>query len=162
MPAASERTPREKETLIFPTAEGAQEFSERVRGRVRKQPYQDVQAGREIMAAEVAEEFAKAGEPVDNIRHPWNHTPAEHEEVQTLVNIAFEKDLSFALKKAQQSSSYPRNLDLLHDVLTTEMYDFIMKQQFNRQPMGSWAAVMLGVVLAVLLLLVGVLMSAWQ
>ncbi len=138
MPPNHERAPRERETLIFSHPEAAQKFSERVRERVHPQQSSAVQRKREIIAEEVAKEFEKEGLGVSNLHQPWEHTPAEHEEVQHLVNMAFQKDLSTTLRSARHSSHFPRNLDLLHDVLTNEMYELLKGSGVNKQAMGLW------------------------
>ncbi len=139
---------------MFDTPEAAQEFSERVADRVALAQQPGTTKKKEIVAEEIAEEFAKQGEPVDLIRHPWDHTQAEHAEVQTLVNLAFDKDLRSALQSAKASSHYPRNLDLFHDVLTTEMYRLLQEQQVNKQPLAVWTLTVIAVVLGTLLLII--------
>lgn len=136
---------------MFPDKEHAQEFTERVAEQVREQP-EGVRRDREIMGEVVAEEFAKTGHPVSSYTHPWEHTSEEHTEAQRLVDIAFQQDLDAALKQAQSSKSFPRILDLFHDVLTGEMYDVLVQSQMNRQPLMNWLVVV-GSILAVLLLI---------
>jgi hypothetical protein len=148
-----ERTPQERETLVFDTPEAAQEFSERVAERVEQERQPGTQKKKEILAEEVAEEFAKQSEPVDLIHHPWDHTRAEHAEAQALVNLAFEKNLHSALRRAKASSYYPRNLDLFHDVLTTEMYRLLQEQRVNKQPLAVWTLTAVAVLLATALLI---------
>jgi len=156
MPASRERTPREKETLIFSNPEGAQTFSERVTERVRSQNHPGIKRDREIMAEEVAAEFEAAGETISGIKQPWEHTPEEHNEVQALVNTAFTQDLKQALQQAKDSPNYPRNLDLLHDLLTSELYEHLRQRQLNRQPVGSWLLV---VIIIILLTMIGVMLA---
>lgn len=147
-----ERTPQERETLIFSNPEAAQAFRERVEGRLSHDQRSGVGRSRELVAEEVAAEFAKEGEAVASLRQPWEHTPQEHHEVQQLVNVAFAKDLKAALTQARQSESYPRNLDLLHDVLTGEMYKLISDQRVNKQPTAIWALAITGIVILVVFL----------
>jgi hypothetical protein len=152
----SERTPREKETLMFATPEQASAWREDV-GQKIDQQRGAVRQDREIVAEAVSQQFAQYGEAGGTISHPWEHTPAEHEEVQVLVDTAFAEDLPAALKLAKKSSSYPRNLDLLHDLLTSEMYDLVKEGDLGRQPLGLWitevSVIILLAVLGVLLLL---------
>jgi hypothetical protein len=91
---------------------------------------------------------------VDVIRHPWDHSPQEHHETQELVNTAFEKDLRAAIQQARQGNHYPRNLDLFHDVLTSEMYDLLKETHLNRQPVGIWALAAVSVIAAAFLIIV--------
>lgn len=157
--AGQEREPREKETLIFSEPERAREFAERVSGRARRESGPGVTRGREAVSQEVAAELLKQGEAADVLSRPWEHTGAEHKEVQGLVDMAFDQDLSAALKRARGSGTYPRNIDLLHDVLTSELYEILRERGINRQPLRSWP-VMAGVaVAAVVLLLVWLLLA---
>jgi hypothetical protein len=150
MPTPHERTPQERETLMFPNPEEAREFSERAHERLQREQQPGLKRDREIVGEEVAQEFERRGEPVEIIREPWDHTHEEHEEVQTLIDTAFEKDLGVALRKAKHSPHYPRNLDLFHDVLTSQMYELITQRQLNKQPLAIWVAVIVGAVLGVL------------
>lgn len=157
--ANTERSSFEKETLLFPTPEAAQTFKEDVAERMATQP-DSQEHKRAVVAEAVAQQFSQVGEAVNLVREPWNHTPAEHEEVQQLVNVAFQRDLGAAIKQARQSPHYPRNLDLLHDVLTGEMYDLLREGGLNKQPLGGWAMALLAIVLItglVLLLVVATL-----
>lgn len=128
-----ERTPQERETLLFPTAEEARAWTEHVSERVAGVARPGVRREREVVGEAVAQEFEKHGEVASTLAHPWEHSAAEHAEVQRLVNVAFAKDLGVALRHARASDAYPRNIDLLHDVLTTELYETIRAQRLNRQ-----------------------------
>src|SRR5581483_1621228 len=143
MPSSRERTPTERETLVFPTPEAAQEFRERVGERLENEQRPGIGRTREIVGDELAREFAKEGEHVQLINQPWEHTPAEHEEVQGLVDVAFAKDLPAAVRQAKTSPHYPRNLDLLHDLLTGEMYDALRQGRLNQQPAWGYIIVTL-------------------
>lgn len=157
--AGQEREPRERETLIFPTPERAREFAERVSERARRESGLGVTVKREAVSREVAAEFLKQGEASDVLSRPWEHTAAEHREAQELVDMAFDQDLPEALKRARRSEDYPRNIDLLHDVLTSELYEILRQRGINRQPLKSWP-VMAGVAAtAVVLLLVWLLLA---
>lgn len=149
-----ERTPREKETLMFATPETAQAWRERVSESLAMQR-PGVRADREVVSQAVAHEFEAAGEAVATIRHPWEHTPAEHEEVQQLVDEAFVKDLPAALATARKSPHYPRNLDLFHDLLTSEMYEHVKMSGLSKQPLMLWVT---EIVVIVLLAALGVLL----
>ncbi|MEX1112561.1 MAG: hypothetical protein WEC84_03800 [Candidatus Andersenbacteria bacterium] len=148
MAQSFERTPQERETLIFSNPDQAQEFAEKATEKIATP--KGSRSRKEIIGQQLAQEFERSGEAVGSIvTHPWEHTQQEHEEVQQLVNIAFEKDLPTALKAARSSKGYPRNIDLLHDVLTTEMYDLVRDSHLNRQPTGlAWITVV-GLVLLV-------------
>lgn len=153
-----ERTPQERETLIFATLQEAQQFRDRVAENLKTPTPAGVTRDREVVAEVVADEFAQAGTPVTTVREPWLHTQAEHEEVQELVDLAFAQDLPAVIKVARQSAHYPRNLDLLHDVLTGELYHLVQEGKLAQQPVSNWllsaAAILLLVVLAIILLFV--------
>ena len=146
--AFKEREPRERETLIFPDAQQAREFREGVSERVAEQP-KDVRREREIVAEAVTEELAAHGEGGHSLEQPWQHSPAEHTEVQELVDVAFARDVTAALKAARQSEYYPRNIDLLHDTLTTELYEGILEHQLNKQPILGKLLLVFGIMIAV-------------
>ncbi len=122
---------------MFATPEAAQAFRESVGGALKRQT-STVRRDKEIVGEAVAAQFAQYGEAAGTITHPWDHTPAEHEEVQALVDKAFAEDLPAALKVAKKSPSYPRNLDLLHDLLTKEMYELVKQGELGKQPLGLW------------------------
>lgn len=154
MAERKERTQYERETLVFPTPEGAQGFREKV-----ERPLTSLGQGRRAaVAQQLQEEFAKAGETVGTIKTPWEHTAAEHEEVQRLVDVAFAQDLPAAIRQAKTSGHYPRNLDLLHDVLTGEMYELMRQHGLQKQPLGwtllAGASVLVGTLLLVYIVLV--------
>ena len=153
MPLGRERAPQERETLIFPSSEQAREFAERVDKESRQEKVRGVKRQREMVADAVSNEFIKQGEAVNNYSQPWEHNKEEHEEAQRLVDEAFEKDLSVAIKKAQGSDNYPRNLDLFHDVLIGEMYDLLMKRGLNKQAVGIKMIVVYGVVVVILVII---------
>lgn len=134
-----ERTPRERETLIFDRPEAARRFAERVAERLRRTARPGVKRGRETVAEAVAEEFASHGEAA-SLTQPWEHTREEHKEVQELVDVAFARDLPAALRQARASAAYPRNIDLLHDVLTGELYAILQQRGLNRQRWDTWPA----------------------
>jgi len=156
--AGQEREPREKETLIFSTPERAREFAERVSERARRESGPGVTRRREAVGREVAAELLRQGEAADVLSRPWEHTGAEHKEVQGLVDMAFDQDLSVALKKARGSDNYPRNIDLLHDVLTSELYEILQQRGINRQPLRSWPVVTGMAVMAVVIILAWLLL----
>lgn len=153
----AERSPREKETLIFATPDQAEVFREQVGETLAAQPRGRVRRDKEIVGEAVADQFAQYGEAA-TITHPWEHTPGEHEDVQMLVDLAFAEDLPAALKLAKKSPAYPRNLDLFHDLLTSEMYELVRQTDLTRQPLSLWltevAVIILLAVLGVLLLLI--------
>ena len=135
---SQERTPKERETLIFSNSEQAGKFTERIQEQWEQAEKRSAGHKKKVIQDEVAKEFEKYGQAVQSIKHPWDHSPAEHEETQQLVDLAFAKDLGAALRVAQKSEHYPRNLDLFHDILTGEMYDLLKETKLNRQPIGVW------------------------
>lgn len=139
---------------MFPSAEQAQRFREQAAERAGRTRQPEVRRDREALAEAVAEEFAQYGEGVGLVREPWEHTPAEHAEAQQLVDVAFAQDLSAALKLARQSEHYPRNLDLFHDVLTSELYDLMRETGINRQPLTAWILTGFIVVLVAVLIVI--------
>ncbi|MBI3255762.1 MAG: hypothetical protein HYZ63_02215 [Candidatus Andersenbacteria bacterium] len=151
-----ERNPKEKETLMFATPEAAQAWREGVGEKLAAQPKGRVRRDKEIVGEAVADQFSQHGEAA-SITHPWEHTPAEHEEVQLLVDMAFAEDLPTALRAAKKSPTYPRNLDLFHDLLTNEMYELVRQTHLTKQPLGLWltevAVIILLAALGVLLLI---------
>lgn len=150
MAERKERTAYERETLVFKSAEEAGGFRERVeRPSIR---LRQGLGGRARLAEELQEEFARAGETVGVIKTPWEHTPTEHEEVQRLVDVAFAQDLPAAIRQARASGRYPRNLDLLHDVLTGEMYELMRQHGLQKQPLGWTALAAVSVIVGTLLL----------
>lgn len=154
MPAVPERSPRERETLIFSTPEAAQEFSQQVQEKLRQPQTPGVNEQRERVGEAVAGQFVQHGESVAALRQPWEHSHAEHAEVQQLVDMAFAKDLPTALRQARTSAHYPRNLDLFHDVLTSELYDLVREQHINQQPLLGSMIATIGLLIAI-----GVLMA---
>lgn len=149
MASVAERTPNERQTMIFSRPEQAQGFTERVAEQLERQQMEGVHRRREVVAGAVAQEFASHGEAVELIRTPWEHTAQEHAEVQHLVDVAFAKDLPAALRLARQSPHYPRNLDLLHDLLTGQMYALVQQSALHQQPVLPWVAAVI-IVLALL------------
>jgi len=147
---AREREPRSGETLVFKTPEEAGAFAEKIEGRMHKERRPGVKRRREIVAEELAGEFAKQGEEVSLYVQPWEHTEEEHREAQELVDLAFLEDLPIALKRAKKSSGYPRNVDLLHDVLTGQMYELMVKRRLNQQPVKKSVMIMLVALVLVL------------
>lgn len=154
MPSVRERSPKERETLMFDNPEAAREFSEQVGRQLEQSRQPGVDQRREIVAQRVAQQFEREGEAVNLVRQPWIHTQEEHEEAQHLVDIAFEQDLRAALKAARSSDHYPRNVDLFHDVLTSELYRLVADTAVNRQPVGLW------VIGGIVLVLLGALLIA--
>lgn len=150
---SQERAPYERETLVFDNPEDAGVFKERIKERETQEKTPGVKRRREIIGEELAAEFEKQGESVGNLNQPWEHTEQEHTDVQELVNVVFAKDLKAGLAKARSSSHYPRNLDLLHDVLTTEMYDLTRDHSVNKQSLG---VPLLTVVIIALVIAVGI------
>lgn len=158
MAQESERTPQERETLIFPSSEEAQGWLEQFGERLGRETRPGFRRRRELLGEELAREFERHGEGVAKILRPWEHTPDEHAEVQHLVDVAFGRDLPAALKLARNSGHYPRNIDLFHDVLTTEMYQLLQEQGLRRQPLGLGIVITVGIIL-IAVLIVGVILA---
>lgn len=159
MPPNKERTPQERETLIFPSPEEAKGWLERVGERLRAEDTAGIKRRREVVAQEVAREFESHGEGIGAYILPWEHSVDEHREVQHLVDLAFEKDLPAALKLARSSGTYPRNIDLFHDVLTTEMYQLVREHKLYRQPLSWGVIVTAGIVLLLVLVIIFVFVA---
>ena len=158
MVLSRERAPREQETLVFETPEQAEAWRSQALEKLTQERSQGGQRQREVVGEMLADEFAKEGEGVEMIRQPWEHTPAEHAEVQELVDRAFASDLGAVIREARASKHYPRNLDLFHDVLTGEMYQLVVKEGLSKQPVGRWITVVL---ILVILTVVGLFMVWW-
>lgn len=142
---------------MFSSPEAAREWRQEVAEHLREQP-PGVGREREIVGQAVAKEFEALGEGVTIIRQPWDHTPAEHQEVQQLVDTAFAEDLPKALAVAKTSPHYPRNIDLFHDVLTGELYEFVKQNKMNQQPTALWLTEITVIVLAALVGLLVILL----
>lgn len=111
------------ENLIFSSPQEAAAFRESLEQRKESESVPGVTQDKENVAQELAKKFEEHGHGVSSLHAPWEHTPQEHSEVQGLVDLAFTHDLQTALRHAEQSDLFPRNIDLLHDVLTGELYD---------------------------------------
>lgn len=120
------------ETLVFSDAAEAQAFRESVEQRVDSSPVPRIGRKREIVGEELAKKFDEHGVGVSSLHVPWEHTHAEHEEVQQLVTVAFTHGLSDAIRQAERSETFPRNIDLLHDVLTGQLYEAVLERHINR------------------------------
>lgn len=157
MPSSHERTPVERETLIFASPEEAALFREQI-GETLDAQDSHVRQDRQVVADAVAKEFEAAGQPVGGkVTHPWEHSTDEHAEVEELVDVAFAKDLPTALATAKKSNFYPRNIDLLHDVLTGELYEHVKENKVNKQGVEraliEMGAILLAAAVAVVLIL---------
>lgn len=139
-----------RERLVFHSPEAASDFVRDVEHRIQKEDKQDVSQPREIVSDELAKQFEQAGHGVSALTHPWEHTEDEHTEAQALVDIAFTEDLSAAIRQAEKSPSFPRNIDLFHDVLTGEMYDALVKSRSNVHYMPRWVVPALVLLFALL------------
>lgn len=159
MPPNKERTPQERETLIFPSPEEARGWLERVSERLRAEDRTGVTRKRELVAEEIAREFESHGEGIGAYILPWEHSVDEHREVQHLVDIAFARDLPAALKLARSSGTYPRNIDLFHDVLTTEMYQLVRDYKLHRQPLSVGVLITVGIILVIGLIIIFLLVA---
>lgn len=144
-----ERSSRNQETLIFNSPEQAEQFAERAAERVGLAEEGEVKRGREVLREEVAEEFLREGEAVSVLSQPWEHTEEEHEEVQRLIDVSFDRSLTDALKQARESDNYPRNVDLLHDILTDQLYEVVVERRLNQQQLSEKPIVAVAVVAAV-------------
>jgi hypothetical protein len=145
------RSRQEQETLMYNNPERATAWREGMQEKLQAAPQAGVRRERELVGEALADEFAQEGVGVTSLTHPWEHTAAEHAEVQQLVDLSFASDLRAALKKARGSPNWPRNLDLFHDVLTTEMYELVREHKLNKQPLLGWVLFGLGIILGTLL-----------
>ncbi len=139
---------------MFPEKEQAGKFVEKVEGRIQQARAPGVRRDEEVLGQAVAEEMAEHGEYPEVLKQPWMHTHEEHQEAQKLVDLTFREDLSLALRKAQGSEHYPRNIDLLHDVLTGQLYELLTEKGVNKQGIPRWVAGVAGAgifILAVLM-----------
>lgn len=160
MPSFKERAPAERESLIFSGREQAERFIEHVGERLTRAGTSGIKRDREKVAEAVADEFAAEGEAVSVIKQPWDHTPEEHRETQALINTAFSQDLGAAIKQARRSRYYPRIIDLMHDILTNELYEAVNEFRVNRQGTGVWFIfIMLVLMIASLAALLVLLLS---
>lgn len=150
-----ERNERERETLIFQTPEQAAQWQEHVGEKLEQSRSPGVNRPREIVGEQLTKEFQLHGETAVGLGMPWEHTHEEHQEAQSLVDMAFAQDLPVALRRAAKSPHYPRNLDLFHDVLTGEMYQLLLQHKINKQPFPIAAVgllVVIGVIFVICLL----------
>ncbi len=155
-----DRTRGERETLIFHSPERATDFTERVESRIEKERKVGVTKEREIVSQELAAQFESEGHGVAPLAHPWEHSASEHKEAQQLVDIAFSQDLSVAIARAEQSPSFPRNIDLFHDLLTGEMYKAVVDARVNTYHTPRWMTLLFALV--IVLALGAVLMFAFS
>lgn len=139
------------EKLIFQSPERATEFATHVENRITQERKPGIVKQKEIVSQELVKEFESAGHGVQVLSHPWEHSVLEHAEAQALVNTAFTKDLSAAIAQAEKSPSFPRNIDLFHDVLTGEMYDAISRARINSQHVPGGIIISIAVFFTLLL-----------
>lgn len=139
------------ENLVFANAQEAAQFRESVESGIAKNGPSGTHRPREILAEELAKKFEEHGAGVSSLHTPWEHSQEEHNEVQDLVNIAFADTLPAALRRAENSPSFPRNIDLFHDVLTGELYNAVTGQRLDtmRVSVLTIAAIALPIVLLV-------------
>lgn len=148
------------EKLVFGNSQEAQVFRESVEGRIDSGRGDGTARPREIVAEELAKKFEEHGVAVASLHTPWEHTQEEHAEVQDLVNIAFADDLRSAINAAEKSGSFPRNIDLLHDVLTGELYDAVVQGRVNTVHVSSRALLL--AVVPIALLIAAILVFAYS
>lgn len=146
-----DRTRRERETLVFHSPEGAEDFTRNVENRINKEKKVDVSRSREIVSQELAKQFEQEGHGISALTHPWEHSDAEHAEAQRLVDLAFAQDLSVAISEAEKSPSFPRNIDLFHDVLTGEMHEAITRSRVRGHYIPVWVVFLIAMFFALLL-----------
>lgn len=144
-----------RESLIFRNPEQAGAFKESVERRIQQEAIPGASAKKEAVAEELVRVFETEGVGVTPIREPWEHTPREHQETQKLVDIAFSHDLAAAIAAARTSEFFPRNLDLLHDVLTNRLYDAVVMEKVNTSHAPAWTMILflglfIGIITAVI------------
>lgn len=148
------------ENLIFKTQQEAAAFRESLEQKIVSERLPGTVREREIIAEELAKKFEEQGAGVSTLHTPWEHSQQEHIEVQELVNTAFVHGLSTALRRAEQSDSFPRNIDLFHDVLTGELYDAVLGRRLNTVHTSSWGIV--AIAIPVLLLIIAVFVFVYS
>ncbi len=148
------------ENLVFTNAQEAAEFRESVESNIMNNSVAGTHRPREILAEELAKKFAEHGVGVSSLHTPWEHSQEEHHEVQDLVNVAFADTLPAALRRAENSPLFPRNIDLFHDVLTGELYDAVVGQRLDTMHVSVFATIAL--VLPILLLIIAILLFVYS
>jgi hypothetical protein len=140
--------------LIFPSVARATAFSEMVTERIAQEKKPGVRRAKEIISHELEKQFELEGHGVSSYAQPWEHTQAEHVEAEQLVRVAFAHGLSAALASAEQSPSFPRNIDLFHDILTGKMYEALVSSRVRAvEHVPYW-------IIALLILFFALLLSA--
>lgn len=148
------------DNLVFSSSQEAAHFRESVESKIVDEHIPGAQRRREVLAEELAKKFEEHGVGVSSLHRPWEHSQEEHAEVQELVNTAFATDLRDALRKAENSPSFPRNIDLFHDVLTGELYAAVVGQRLNTVHFSVWRIALLAT--PVLLLIVAIILFAYS
>lgn len=155
-----DRTRRERETLIFQSPEGAEDFTRDIENRIQQEKKHGVVRQREIVGQKLAEQFDGMGHGVSLLSRPWEHTQAEHVEVQKLVDVAFAHDLATAISQAEKSPFFPRNIDLFHDLLTGEMHEAISRTRVPVRHIPLW--IILSIPAVFILLLAAILLFVYS
>lgn len=143
----------ERESLIFRNPEQARSFQESYKRRVEQETITGTSRKRELLGEQLVDVFEHEGVSVTEIREPWEHSKEEHKEVQQLVETAFTHGLSLAIIQAKESNFFPRNIDLLHDVLTGRLYDAVISEKINQNHVSS------GVLIGIFALFVGIIVA---
>lgn len=131
--------------LVFVDSREAELFRKSLETKIAAERVPGIARGREIIGEELAKKFEEHGVGVLSLRSPWEHSQEEHAEVQGLVNVAFGHDLRTALRRAERSASFPRNVDLFHDVLTGELYDAVLGHRLNTVHASAWIIIAIAV-----------------
>ncbi len=148
------------DNLVFSSSQEAAHFRESITEQVAQEQGGGATRRREIVAEELMKKFEEHGVGVTSLHRPWEHSQEEHAEVQELVNTAFASDLRDALQQAENSPTFPRNIDLFHDVLTGELYDAVLGQHLNAVHLSAWKLALL--TLPVALLVVAIIIFAYS
>jgi|SRR3989344_41242 len=148
------------DNLVFSSSQEADRFRESVEQRVAQEQGNGAVRRREIVAEELVKKFEEHGVGTSSLHRPWEHSQEEHAEVQELVNTAFAHDLRDALRQAENSPSFPRNIDLFHDVLTGELYAAVLGQRLNIVHFSAWRIALLA--FPVLLLVFAIVLFAYS
>lgn len=144
----------ERESLIFRNPEQARSFQESYDRRVEQETIPGTSRKRELLAEQLVDVFEHEGVGVTQVKEPWEHSEEEHKEVQRLVETAFTEGISVAITQAKESQSFPRNIDLLHDVLTGRLYDAVVAEKINKNHVSPRALIgifvlFMGIIIAI-------------
>ncbi len=119
--ASIEQTLAEKKAALAETEQSMEAGSE-----------QDKEALRQVLAEKI-HSLPPQGAPAAGIHNATGSTPSYQladlqEQVQTLVNLAFNKSIGEAIAQARATHN-PALIDAFHDALTDELYAHLLERQ---------------------------------